>query len=378
MTAIKQPQSDQQLADYRKQLKSTSTLIHANGVQKPAPVLSEVAAWCQQHNIDFEAYGSGDFMQQFEQKIAALLGFPAARFMPSGVLAQLSAVRIWSDQSGCPHFAMHPTSHLELHEELGYSTLYGLNATLVGPKKSPLLAQHLDALSEPISTLLVELPIREAGGQLPSWDELEALKVYAKNKRIRLHLDGARLWECQSFYQREYREICAGFDSVYVSFYKGIGALPGAMLLGPEDFIEEAKLWQRRAGGTVQTLVANVASAAMKFDQSLLKFPAYYRKTLELATAIEGIAGLTLLPKTPQVNMLHIYLPFSPEIAEAARDLVAEEQSLWLFNKANAADTAESCYFELYVGDALMPVSETLLTGAFTRLVEAGEQLTKP
>ena len=57
-------------------------------------------------------------------------------------------------------------------------------------------------------------------------------------------------------------EICAGFDSVYVSFYKGVGALAGAMLLGDAGFVAEAALWQRRMGGTLYTQVASVVTAA--------------------------------------------------------------------------------------------------------------------
>ena len=350
-------------------LKSQCRSLSGHGFSKPAAVLAEIADWCKQHDCEFEAYGSGDLIESFERKIADLLGFPAARFMPSGVLAQLTALRIWSDRSGCSHFAMHPTSHIELHEESGYRHLYGLTATLVGPHKSPLLADHFDALTETFSTLLIELPIREAGGQLPTWEALEALKHSAKARCVRLHLDGARLWETKQFYNREYSEICAGFDSVYVSFYKGIGALPGAMLLGPEDFIAEAKLWQRRAGGTLQTLASNVASAAMKFDSAIARFPAYFARTISLVKAIEGLDDLVIMPPLPQVNMLHIYLPCTPERADAARDQIAAEFSLWLFNKANQGDSANSCYFELYIGEALMDISDPLAAQVFARLL---------
>ena len=64
-----------------------------------------------------------------------------------------------------------------------------------------------------------------------------------------MHMDGARLWESAPFYGRSYAEIAALFDTVYVSFYKGVGAIAGAALAGPADFIAEARVWQRRHGG---------------------------------------------------------------------------------------------------------------------------------
>ena len=93
------------------------------------------------------------------------------------------------------------------------------------------------------------MPQREIGGQLPSWSDLEAQVAWARDRGVAVHMDGARLWESGPFYERSYAEIAALFDSVYVSFYKGIGAIAGAALSGPAPFIGEARLWQRRSGG---------------------------------------------------------------------------------------------------------------------------------
>ena len=90
-----------------------------------------------------------------------------------------------------------------------------------------------------LASLLIELPAREIGGQLPTWEELVELSELCRNQSIRLHLDGARVWQAAPAYGRSLFEIAALFDSVYVSFYKDVGALPGAMLLGSRDFIDE-------------------------------------------------------------------------------------------------------------------------------------------
>ena len=70
--------------------------------------------------------------------------------------------------------------------------------------------------------MIVELPIREAGGKLPTWDQLAALKAAARDRGIPLHMDGARLWESTAFYDLPHAALCDGFASVYVSLYKGI------------------------------------------------------------------------------------------------------------------------------------------------------------
>jgi threonine aldolase len=76
----------------------------------------------------------------------------------------------------------------------------------------------------------LELPQREIGGLLPEWDDLVAQAAWTRERGIALHLDGARLWEAAPFYERSYAEIAGLFDSVYVSFYKGLGALAGPRL----------------------------------------------------------------------------------------------------------------------------------------------------
>ena len=347
--------------------------LGGNGPADDATFLAEIAAWCSENNSQFDNYGHGSFIESFEAKVANLLGFGAARFMPSGVLAQLVALKIWCDQSSCNHFEMHPTSHLELHEERAYAHLYQLRATLVGPQDSPLLAKHIRGREENLAALLVELPIRESGGQLPSWHELEELKAEAKHQGMRLHLDGARLWEAGPFYDRDYKDICRGFDSVYVSFYKGIGALPGAMLLGSEDFIDQSKLWQRRAGGTIQTLGPQVASAAMLLDKRLACMPDYWRRAKQLAVMFQDILNVRCVPSVPQANMMHIYLPFSADSANAARDQVIEEQGIKLFGRAMVAGVKES-YFELSVGDKLLGTTDQQVAELFERFMSIGNQ----
>ncbi|HLU65762.1 MAG TPA: beta-eliminating lyase-related protein, partial [Kofleriaceae bacterium] len=244
-----------------------------------------------------------------------------------------------------------------------------LRATLVGPAEAPLRAEHLAACKERLAALLVELPLREIGGQLPSWDELEALKARARGAGLHLHLDGARLWECAAGYGRSYAEICAGFDSCYVSFYKGIGALSGAMLLGQRDFIDEAIVWQRRSGGNLYTLAPSIASAAMLLDRRLARMKAYYQRARRIAEILGAIGGVSILPAPPQVNMMHVFLALDPEAAMEARDRVAEESGIWLFGAARPAAVPGHSRFELYVGEAAMALDDAEIEAALRSLM---------
>ena len=352
----------------RELIRAASRRLGGHGPIEPSELLAATAEWCQEQSVGLDPYGEGAITAEFENKVAGLLSMPAGRFFPSGTMAQQVALRVWTERAGNPQFAMHPTAHLELHEQHGYRHLHRLRATLLGPADAPLLAEHFGALGEPVAALLIELPIREAGGQLPTWDQLEELKAKVAERDTRLHLDGARLWECAAHYGRSYADICAGFDSVYVSFYKGIGALSGAMLLGSEDFIEEAAVWQRRSGGNLFTMAPNVASAAMQLDRRLEKMPAYYRRATTLATTLSAIEGVSVIPDPPHTNLFHVALAVEAETAKDRRDQVARETGLWLFGGVEP-DGENACRLELYIGDAALEVEDTEAASAFSAIV---------
>jgi threonine aldolase len=336
--------------------------------------LVRVGQWCQEHGWDADRYGEGALIDAFERKVATKLGKAAAVFMPSGTMAQLIALRIWCDRVDSRRIAMHATSHLELHEERAYAHLHGLEVALLGARERPTEARDLAALLEtgqPPAALLVELPAREIGGRLPAWGEIEATSALAHDRGIKLHMDGARLWEAREhFSPKSLAEVCAPFDSIYVSFYKGIGALAGAMLLGPEDFIAEARIWRRRHGGTLVQLHPFVASAAMRFDAQLAKMPAYRARALDFAAALSTIAGIEIDPQPPQVSLFHVHLAAPPAAITAARDRIALEHRAWLAQRIAPWSQPGWSSTEIYVGDNLLSHDNATVIPLFARLIE--------
>jgi threonine aldolase len=171
--------------------------LHVSGHPQPRPgdELIRGGEWCRVHGHAADRYGDGELIQFFEARVAALLGKPAAAFMVSGTMAQLIALRIWCERAGTRRVAMHPTSHLELHEERAYSHLHDLQVTPLGPRDRPNETGDLVACPERLAAVLLELPAREIGGRLPAWDELGKIAAVARERGIKLHMDGARLWE---------------------------------------------------------------------------------------------------------------------------------------------------------------------------------------
>jgi threonine aldolase len=170
-----------------------------------------------------DRYGDGGVVEELETHLAHLLGKPAAAFFVSGTMAQQIALRIHADRRSTRTVAFHPTSHIDLHEGRAFERLHGLIGRPVGDPFQLLTLESLEAVAEPLAALLLELPQREIGGQLPEWEDLTAQVDWARERGAAVHLDGARLWQCPDAYQLPLDEIAGLFDTVYVSFYKDLG-----------------------------------------------------------------------------------------------------------------------------------------------------------
>lgn len=335
--------------------------------QSPHDVLLELAEWTNP-DLQKDHYGAGDLIENFENQIAELLGKQTAVFMPSGTMAQQIALRLWCEDKGNKTVAFHPTAHMQIHEKNAYVELHGLRAVLVGGDYDLMTLDELKAIDENIAALLIELPQREIGGYLPTWQDLCDIITWAREKDIRLHMDGARLWESQPFYDRPYAEIAGLFDSVYVSFYKGIGAIAGAILAGPPDFIENAKIWQRRHGGNLPALYPYVLAAQKGVEDRLHKMPLYHEKAKEIAATLREIPQIELFPDPPHTHMAHIYLKGDAEELMEAEKQIREKYDLILFHGLREGKLEGYSRFEFTVGDSTLDLSVDEVHSAFVEL----------
>jgi Beta-eliminating lyase len=286
-----------------------------------------------------DRYGSGDYLSSFENEVAEMFGKPAAVFLPSGTMAQQIALRIWCERSHNFTIAMHPTAHPEFAEQFGYLFIQGLQRLQFGAPETlgnrMLTSKDFQSLGKKPGAILLELPYRPLGGQFPEWDELIAIHDWAQENKIPFHLDGARIWQCKPFYRKEYHQIGDLFDSLYVSFYKDLGGLCGSMLLGPGDFIQEAKLWQIRYGGRLFTQAPFVVSDRLGMQRVLPQIDSWVERAGQVSAILSEFDQLTVHPNPPHVNFFQLYVKGDPEQMTERHMKLAEETGTFLFHKLN-------------------------------------------
>jgi len=293
--------------------------------------LVRIGQWCQQRSAVGDEYGEGDIVQALEKKVAALLGFEAACFMPTGTMAQLILLRLHAEKGRSRAVGLHPSSHHVLHEDAAFELLDGLHGVMLAPWSRTIRGDDVRQAhaNEPLGVVSVELPVRYTG-QLQTWVELEDLKAACCERSIPIHVDGARLWDCAPAYERSLAEICRGFSSVYVSMYKTIGALGGAVVAGPQDLIAHARVWRHRHGGNEFTFFPYAASAAMRLDDTLAGIPTWVARAQRLAARLSKDPRLIVSPLPPPTSLFHIYLRAEPEALAARRDQIARERRIWV------------------------------------------------
>jgi threonine aldolase len=305
---------------------------------------------------DADRYGEGVLVERLEARVAELLGKEAAVWMPSGTMAQQIALRIHAERTGRTGVAFHPYCHLDTHEERGYQALHGLRAVHLADRTRLIRADDVEALREPVAALLLELPQRDLGGRVPEWEDLVATCEAARARGAALHLDGARLWQLERI-----GETAALFDTVYVSFYKDLGAPAGCALAGPADVIAEARVWQIRHGGRMFTVHPLLAAAERGLDEVLPRMDELRAHTRALAAALGALDGVAIVPSPPHAAMFHALLRRPLDAYNEAQLAVARESGTWPGGRAFATEDPETQRTEVSVSLANLgvPVEET-------------------
>ena len=321
----------------------------------------------------WDRYGEGGPVAALERQVARLLGKPAAVMFPSGTMAQQSTLRVWSDQQGSRRIAIPGLSHLLHHEQDGPRLLndfeWALMTTGVTAGGVVPTVDHLAAIPGALGAALLELPLRDGGYLLPSWDELEAFSTACRERGVPLHFDGARIWESAPYLGHTPAEIAALADTVYVSFYKGLRGLAGAVVAGPEEIIAEVRLWRSRHGGTLWTMLPYAVSALRGIRDELPRMAEYHQRAVEMAELLAA-RGIRTFPDRPHCNAFRLFLEVPGDVVTERVVAVMERERLAVTPQwGDSEDVPGWSWTEFTVGPATMQWSADEAVEVLARVV---------
>jgi threonine aldolase len=317
----------------------------------------------------WDRYGEGGPVAALESQVAGLLGKPAAMMFPSGTMAQQSTLRVWSDRQGDRRIAIPALSHLLHHEQDGPRLLNGfewvpLTAGGVVPS-----VEHLAAIPGGLGAALLELPLRDGGYLLPSWEGLGAFSRACHDRGVPLHFDGARIWESAPHLGHSLAEIAALADTVYASFYKGLRGLAGAVVAGPADVIAETRLWRSRHGGTLWTMLPYAVSALRGLRDELPRMAEYHERAVEIAELLAA-RGIRTFPERPHCNAFRLFVEAPGDVVTERVVTVMERERLAVTPPwGDSEDVPGWSWTEFTVGPATMDWSPQDAVDVLARVV---------
>jgi threonine aldolase len=315
-----------------------------------------------------DSYSYGELVEQLEHRVANLLGKPSALFFAKGVSAQLCALRVAADERNNRSVILHPKSHLAIDEQNSYQQLVGLNGVLLGEPEAPFTFDQIKSVRQSVGVLTIELPIRRAGFKLTPWEELKKINRWCKEHKVHFHMDGARLWESTPFYGKSLNEISALCDSVYVSLYKGLGGMGGAVLAGETEFIEQCKVWRTRFGSDFYTLFPFLVSALEGLDNQLSGIPGQVIRAKEIASQLSQFPQLDVA--TPDTNGFFVFTEGSKNSINQKANAVSQSMGIQLFKEFVQTSHSSKLFCEIQVGAEHARISNNEILEYFSRVLQ--------
>ena len=225
----------------------------------PAEYARLLARLAEEGGIAADEFSREGVVAELEERMAALLGKEAAVFLPSGTLANHLALRLLATRGR--RVLLQRESHIyndtgDCAQELSGLTLIPLpsqRATFTLFEVESEIARLPEArVATPVGVISIESPVRRLQGEVFDFAEMERIAAFAREQRIGLHLDGARIFLASAYTGIPPARYAALFDTVYVSLYKYFNAAAGAVLAGPRALIDDLYHQRRMFGGSLR------------------------------------------------------------------------------------------------------------------------------
>jgi len=254
-----------------------------------------------------DVYGEDPTVTLLERTAAEMLCKEAALFAPSGTQTNLLALLCHCERGD--EYLAGQQAHLYRYEAGGAAVLGGIQPQPLDFQADGTLdLEAAAALVKPADfhfarTRLLCLENTQAGKVLPA-DYPQRAAAFARQHDLRMHLDGARLFNAAVTLQIAAAELAAPFDTVSVCLSKGLGAPVGSLLCGPAELIDRARRWRKMLGGGMRQAGILAAAGLLALQNNVERLAEDHAKARQLAEGLSDIDQLAVDPSEVQTNMV--------------------------------------------------------------------------
>ena len=265
--------------------------LRSDTVTKPSKGMLEAM---MQAKVGDDVFGEDETVNQLEFKVARMFGKDEALFFPSGTMANQTALKLHTnpgDQIICDKYA-----HIYNYESGGASFNSGVSCKLIDGNRGMFTAKQVEEAINPDAyyyskTSLVEIEntTNKGGGACWDFNEIDKIKSVCKNYNLRLHLDGARLWNAMVEKNINLREYGDCFDTLSVCLSKGLGCPVGSVLIGNSDIMKEAIRIRKIFGGNMRQVGYLAAAGIYALDNNLERLADDHLKAKEIGAELSKL-----------------------------------------------------------------------------------------
>ncbi|KAK9146391.1 hypothetical protein Sjap_006294 [Stephania japonica] len=308
--------------------------LRSDTVTKPSEAMRAAMAKAE---VDDDVLGADPTAVRFEEEMARIMGKEAALFVPSGTMGNLISVLVHCDVRGS-EVILGENSHINIYENGGISTVGGVHSRTVKNNEDGTMDIGLieAAIRDPEGELYypttrlicLENTHANCGGRCISVEYTDEVGELAKKHGLKLHIDGARIFNASIALGVPVHRLVQAADSVSVCLSKGLGAPVGSVIVGSKTFIAKAKRLRKTLGGGMRQIGILCAAALVGLHENVSKLEGDHRKAKTIADGLNQIKGLRADNSTVETNLVFFDVLKSSNIVVDELCKVLEENGI--------------------------------------------------
>lgn len=280
--------------------------LRSDTVTKPTAEMRRAMAEAE---VGDDVYGEDATVNRLQQRAAEIFDRPAALFVPSGCMGNLISIKVWThhgDEVICEE-----RGHTNLYELASMSAIAGCMPRTTRAPDGILTWKHIESLIRPkiyydsqTALVCLENTHNMAGGTVTPTHIAEEVCERTHSAGLRVHLDGARIFNAATALKQSVAQITKKFDSVMFCLSKGLGAPVGSMVLGSKEFIEKARVYRKLLGGGMRQAGVIAAAGLVALEKSPARLAQDHDNARVLAEGLAEIPGIAIDPAKVQTNIV--------------------------------------------------------------------------
>ncbi|MDP2208550.1 MAG: low-specificity L-threonine aldolase [Bacteroidota bacterium] len=280
--------------------------LRSDTVTKPSAAMRSAM---MEAEVGDDVYGEDPTVNKLQEIVARMFGKEAALFVPTGVMGNQVCIRTHTNHGD--EIIADEDSHIFVYENAAPATLSGVSIKTIPNRMGVITAEQIQAAIRPNAYYLPKTKLiclenthGLSGGTIFPLEEIKKINRLARERNIKLHLDGARIWNASVESGISLTEYAKYFDSISMCLSKGLGAPIGSVIIGDKEFIDRALVYRKMFGGGMRQ-VGIIASAGLyAIENNINRLADDHKKAKLLADGLKNLKSFKINPESVQTNMV--------------------------------------------------------------------------